>query len=150
MTSNLSFLKLFFLKHLKIYYFINAKKFYAWVVTRLIVWLTISCREAAKAKTFTSPRRHRGGVILSRPIPLLKRKQNGDSVSIRYSCKIWDIQIKKASILEVALKPHPGKCWMGHPLWVWSKTKRSGNTPPSHPNRNKPKDFPINKLCHGP
>ncbi len=91
-----------------------------------------------------------GGVILSRPIPLLKRKQNGDSVSIRYSCKIWDIQIKKASILEVALKPYPGKCLMGDPLWVWSKTKRSGNTPPSRPNRNKPKDFPINKLCHGP
>jgi hypothetical protein len=27
--------------------------------TRLIFWLTISCREAAKAKTFTSPRSHR-------------------------------------------------------------------------------------------
>ncbi len=91
-----------------------------------------------------------GLLILSGPILLLKRKQNGDSVSIRYSCKIWDIQIKKASILEVALKPHPWKCLMGHPLWVWSKTNRIGNTPPSRPNRNKPKNFIINKLCHGP
>jgi hypothetical protein len=60
LTSNFICIKIIFFKTLKNILLYKCKNFPLGFMTRLIVWLTISCREAAKAKTFTSPRRHRG------------------------------------------------------------------------------------------
>jgi len=60
LTSNFICFKIMFFKTLKNILLYKCKNFPLGFMTRLIVWLTISCREESKAKTFTSPIRHRG------------------------------------------------------------------------------------------